>query len=470
MTTLSDGIAAELDDALAGRVHSPGSPGYRESLSRIFFPDASRREPPCVVHPRNTSDVATAMRIVSAGGGRITVRGGGLSSNCVDESAVLLDLSVHLTGVDAGDGIVRVQGGATVGSVLDALAGSGRVIPVGIVGLAGFGLVARGGVGYLTRSVGLTLDHLVEVELVRPDGEVIRLDEDSTGIEADLWWAVRGCAPSFGVLTSAVLRTVSQGPVHVDRAVVELDALAEYFAIAPTLPRHSTMGAVLGFGDDHEPAFLVYTACRSSREADLAEAREATDAVVAGSDRAPRFRSQNAGRYLSELPEFALPGPGGTDPPPIRAPGPDASSNGDHFFGKSVFVGPTLGSGVADGLRRAITAAPTRACRIDFQHTGGALADVDDSSTSFWGRRGEWNVPLNAIWSDDAVTEQCEAWARDTLDVLAADTIGVYSVELRPGFAETDREIEAAFGGNLARLRDLRGRIDPGRVLGVHPL
>ncbi|PKZ66687.1 FAD-binding protein [Gordonia terrae] len=471
MTTLSDGIAAELDAALAGRVHRPGSAGYRESLSRIFFPDASRRTPPCVVHPRDTSDVATAMRIVSAGGGRVTARGGGLSSTCVDDSAVLMDLSVHLTRIDAHDDRVRVQGGATVGAALEALTGSGRVIPVGIVGLAGFGLVTRGGVGYLTRSAGLTVDHLVEVELVRPDGEVVRLDADSTGTEADLWWAVRGCAPSFGVVTAAVLRTVAQGPVHIDRAVVELDALADYFAIAPTLPRHTTMGAVLGYGaDDDEPALLVYTACRGSRATDLAEAREATDAVVAGSARPPRFRSQTTGRYLSGLPEFAHPGPGGTDPPPIRAPGPDTSSERGHFFGKSVFVGPTLGDDVADGLRNAITAAPTRACRIDFQHTGGALADVDDASTAFWGRGAEWNVPLNAIWSDDAATDRCEAWARAALDVLAADTIGVYSVELRPGFAETERETEAAFGGNLARLRRLRDHIDPGRALGVLPL
>ncbi|WP_244970710.1 hypothetical protein [Gordonia jinghuaiqii] len=177
MTTLHDAVAAELEVALPGRLHRSGSSGYRDTLSRIFFPDAARRSPPCVVHPR--------------------------------------------------DGRVEVQGGATVGAVLGALADpdlpdsalsdSGRVIAVGIVGLAGFGLATRGGVGYLTRSVGLTLDHLVEIELVLPDGEVVRLDEDSTGTGAELWWAVRGCAPSFGVVTSAVLRTVAHGPVLVDR-------------------------------------------------------------------------------------------------------------------------------------------------------------------------------------------------------------------------------------------------------------
>ncbi|MDS1116407.1 hypothetical protein RD149_21925 [Gordonia westfalica] len=264
MTTPDHGIAAALEAALPHRVHRPDSAGYRDSLARIFFPDASRRRPPCVVAPRDSADVSAALRLASAHGGTVTVRGGGLRSPCVDDGA-------------------------------------------------------------------------------------------------DLWWAVRGGAPSFGVVTEAVMRTHEQGPVHVDRAVVELDALPHYFAIAPTLPRHTTMGAVLGYAEGAaEPAVLVYTACRSGRRADLAEAREATDAV-------------------------------------------------------------------ADGLADAIRSAPTRACRIDFQHTGGALADVDEGATAFWGRSAEWNVPLNAIWSDDpdsglhADSDSCLAWARNTLGVLAGN-------------------------------------------------
>ena len=217
MTTPDHGIAAALEAALPHRVHRPDSAGYGDSLARIFFPDASRRRPPCVVAPRDSADVSAALRIVSAHGGTVTVRAGGLSSPCVDDGAVLLDLSSHLSHARPRGTLVETQGGATVGSILDSLADSGRVIPVGIVGLAGFGLVTRGGVGYLTRSVGLTLDHLVEVELILPDGEIVRLSEDSTGDDADLWWAVRGCAPSFGVVTEAVMRTHEQGPVHVQK-------------------------------------------------------------------------------------------------------------------------------------------------------------------------------------------------------------------------------------------------------------
>ena len=455
---------------LGDQVQLPGSAGYAAALDRVFFPDAARRRPPCVIQPRTTADVAKVMTVARQAGGRVTVRGGGLSSTCVADDAVLVDLSVHHGGAAVDGDLVVLDGGATVGAALAALAPTGRVIPVGIVGLAGFGLVTRGGVGYLTRSVGLALDHIIEVEMVLPSGDIVHLSEHSAGEEADLWWAVRGAAPCFGVVTSAVLRTHPQGPVFVDRLVVGLDALPAYFAVAPELPRDTTMGAVLGNpgGSAGDPVLFVYTACRSQDEAAVAAARSATSAVAAASSSAPRFRSEVHGRYLSGLPEFAIPGVDGAEPEPIRVPEPGAERG--WFYGKSVFTGPTLGPAVADALADAIRCAPTPSCRIDFQHTGGALADTADTATSFWGRGGEWNIPLNAIWSAADDGEACHAWARQTLGVLAADTIGVYSVEVRPGFAETAREVEMAYGANLSRLRTLRRRHDPAGVLVGTPL
>ena len=470
MTLIDAECVARLQSALTDRVHLPDTDGYRSSLGRIFFPDASRRHPACVVTPLSVDDVATTMAIAAESGSPVTVRGGGLSSNCVADDAVLLDLSAHLNFARAQGDRVIMGGGARVGSMLDALAPSGRVVPVGIVGHAGIGLATRGGVGYLTRSVGLTLDHLVEVELVLPSGDVVKLSDASTGAEADLWWAVRGSAPAFGVVTAAMLRTHELGPMWVDRMVLNLDALATYFRIAPEQPRDTTIGAVLGFSElsPGEPVFFVFTACRSQDDTAIARARSAASAIAAGSKSAPLYRSEMSGRYLAELPEFAIPGRRGAEPPPIPLPEPGEQRGS--FFGKSVFVGPTLDSAVADALDAQIRSAPTPACRIDFQHTGGAIADVADGDTAFWGRSSEWNIPLNAIWSDGDDGDACTGWARDTLAALASHTIGTYSVEVRPGFPETEAEIAAAYGGNLERLRLLRAHTDPENVLGNYPL
>ncbi|MFJ4781342.1 FAD-binding oxidoreductase [Streptomyces sp. NPDC088762] len=416
--------------------------------------------------PRTVDDVAAVMRVATAAGVQVTVRGGGLSSNCVAEGAVMLDLSENLNAARRDADHVVVGGGATMATMLEVLSPARRAVPVGVVGHAGLGMATRGGIGHLTRSLGLTLDHLVGVELVLPSGDVVHLSDRSSGEEADLWWAVRGSAPALGVVTSAVFRTHETGPVWVDRAVVGLDALASYFRVAPELARDTTMSAVLGHTplSPDEPVLFLYTACASGDDSAIGRARSAVSAVVAGAGSSPLHRSETSGRYPAELPEFAIPGADGAEPEPIRMPRPGDGPRGS-FFGKAVFTGPTLDAAVAGAIADRIRTAPTRACRIDFQHTGGALADVDDNATAFWGRTAEWSVPVNAIWGDGDDEEACRTWARDTLRALAPHTVGVYNVELRPGFPEYEAEVRAAYGGGLARLQALRHRYDPTGVL-----
>lgn len=459
-------IVGRLRTALGSGVCAPGTDGYENSLARIFFPEAARRRPACVVAPRSAEDVAAVLRVAAEAGARVTVRGGGLSSNCVADGAVMLDLSVHLNEARADGERVTVGGGATVATMLGAVAPAGRTVPIGVIGHAGLGMATRGGIGCLTRSLGLTVDHLVAAELVLPGGDRVRISERSTGEEADLWWAVRGAAPLVGVVTSATFRTRETGPVWVDRAVVGLDGLAAYFRVAPELPRHTTMSAVLGHTplSPGEPALFLYTACASGDDEAIGRARSATSAVVAGSGSSPLYRSETSGRYPAGLPEFAIPSAGGAEPEPVRLPEPGDERRGS-LFGKAVFTGPTLDAAVADALAERMRSAPTRACQIDFQHTGGALADVDDTATAFWGRTAQWSIPLNAIWKEDADADACRAWARDTVRALAAHTVGVYSVDLRPDLPEYEAEARAAYGGNLARLRALQHRYDPTGVL-----
>ena len=464
MTEASTVGIGRLQAALGERTWLPGSAAYAAALGRVFFPDAARRRPACVVAPASAQDVSSVLQVARATGCSVTVRGGGLSSNCVADDAIMMDLSVHLDTARLAADTVVVGGGATMGTMLDALAPAGRTVPVGITTLAGLGLATRGGVGFLTRSLGLTVDQLAAAEIVLASGEVRQLSDDSSGSDAELWWAVRGCAPSFGVVTSVTLRTTSARSLFVDRLVVAPDALAAYFDIAPGLPRHTSMSAVLGTVPDApgRRGLLVYTVCASDSTAAIDAARRATTAVAASSASPPTFRREQAGTFPHGLPDMALPFGDGREPEPIRPPAP--GPRGGFFFGKSVFLGATPGADLAAALAEQLRRAPTPACRIDLQHTGGALGDVSDTETAFWGRRGEWNAPVNAIAADEGQRDECVAWARDTVAAYAPHAIGVYGVELRPGFPETGREVEAAYGGNLPRLRDLARHYDPAGV------
>ena len=398
----------------------------------------------------------------------MSVRGGGLSANCVADDAALLDLSVHLGKAERDGARIRAGGGATVATILESLAPVGRVVPVGVAGPAGFGLVTGGGIGYLTRSAGLTLDHLAEVEIVLPSGETAHLSENSQGRDAELWWAVRGCAAPFGVVTSARLHSAEQGPVHVDRLVTGLDALAMYFSEAPGLPRQISMSAVLGYRPTStgSPVLFVYTACASDRAEDIERAGAAASAVAAASSRPALYRKQTRGRYLCGLPQFAIPDNNGDEPAPLSIP----PRRIGQFDSRSVFLTSPIGAGVAADLAELIAAAPTSSCRIDLQHTGGALADVADEATAFKGRTAEWNMALNAVWDDPDDAESSRGWIHDTLAALGDQTIGVYGVDIRPGRPDTDTDVNAAFGTGLPRLRLLRDQVDPAGILAGHPL
>lgn len=451
----------QLQEALGDRVSLPGSAGYAAALGRVFFPDAARRHPACVVAPASAAEVPVILRIARAAGCPVTVRGGGLSATCVADGAIMLDLSAHLDRATLDGDLVVVGGGVTVGTMLDAAAAGGRTVPAGIVRLAGLGLATRGGVGFLTRSLGLTVDHLAWAELVLPAGNVVRLPEEDNGPHAGLWWAVRGCAPHFGVVTRAAFRTRPAEPRFVDRMMLAPDALAAYFDVATCLPRHTSMSAVLGAvpGDPGQPGLLVYTVCARAEPAAVDAARRAATAVARASGAPPIVRKEETRQWARGFPEMALPFPDGSEPQPVTAPGPGERTG--FFFGKSVFLDATPGPALAAALTAQLHAAPTPACRIDLQHTGGALADTGETAAAFWGRGAEWNAPVNAIAADEGRRDECEAWARDTVAAFQPHTIGTYSVELRPGLPETAREVEAAYGGNLPRLRQLAGRFDP---------
>lgn len=461
-------ISEPLAAALGHQVAVPGDAAYGESLQRVFFADAAMRHPSCVVRPETSADVSAAMRIASKQGTQVTVRGGGLSSLCTADQAVMLDLSASLnTGVVAGDR-VRVGGGATIGTLLNVLAPRSRIVPVGITPMAGLGLATRGGVGYLTRSLGLTLDFLEEVELVVPSGDILRVSDASTGDEADLWWAVRGCAPHFGVVTSATFRSHALGPVSVHRAVFPLDALSAYFDLAPTLPNDTSMSAVVApcLASGTEPVLFTYTVSpggAAGAERAAASVREL--ATAAGTP--PLIELAGTYRFLDAMPAMSIPGLDGTEPTGPQPPVPGASRT--FLYSKSRYLPSTLDAAAADIVAERARLAPTPLCRIDLQHTGGALGAVANEATAFWGRDAEWNMPLNAVWTDSqGDRESCMSWARETVDALAAYTSGVYSVELRPGYPETRAEVDAAFGGNLPKLRQLKHAWDPGNVMGSY--
>jgi FAD/FMN-containing dehydrogenase len=189
---------------LAGRLRGelllPDDPGYDDA--RRGYNSLHDRRPAVVVRPAVADDVARALEFARSADLEVAVRSGGhsLAGYGATEGGVLVDLSaMHAVQIDPGARAARVEAGTTTGQLTTAAAAHGLVVPFGDSPTVGVGgITLGGGVGWLSRKLGLTIDSVEGVEIVTADGRRVTADE---GTRADLFWAVRGGGGNFGVVT-----------------------------------------------------------------------------------------------------------------------------------------------------------------------------------------------------------------------------------------------------------------------------
>ena len=218
----------------------PGDDGFAEA-TRLWNGEIATT-PAYVVRATGVGGVVDAIAVAPAAGRRVAVRGGGhnIAGSALAPSGLTIDMSgLREVIVDADARTATVQPGCLLGDVDRAAQRAGLALPLGFfseVGVAG--LTLGGGLGYLTRRFGWTVDNLLEVEIVTADGQVRRASRDE---HADLFWAVRGAGARLGVVTEFTYRLHEVGPqvyggliaFPFDRAAEIYDAYRAFSAAAP---------------------------------------------------------------------------------------------------------------------------------------------------------------------------------------------------------------------------------------------
>src|SRR5438034_6172624 len=200
----------DLRGQIRGEVISGGDPGYAEA--RRIWNGMIEREPALVVRCRGAADVIAAVRFAREAGLPVSVRSGGHN---VAGTALCDGVVVDLTGmrnvfVDPDRKTVRAAGGGLLGDVDHETQAFGLATPFGVVSKTGIaGLTLNGGLGFLTRRLGLSCDNLVGADVVTAEGKLVHTDLERN---PDLLWALRGGGGSFGVATSLEYRLHDVGP------------------------------------------------------------------------------------------------------------------------------------------------------------------------------------------------------------------------------------------------------------------
>ncbi len=209
--TASRGIE-ELRGAMDGPVVVPGDPDF-DDRRRVWNAGIDRR-PSLIARCASAADVVEALGLARQQQLEVSVRGGAHNSagTAVCDDGVMIDLSqLNEVTVDPGTRRARVGGGALLGDLDAATQAHGLAVPAGLVSHTGVGgLTLGGGMGWLTRQFGLTIDNLAAAEVVTADGRVLRAADDQN---PDLFWAIRGGGGNFGVVTSFEFRLHEVDPM-----------------------------------------------------------------------------------------------------------------------------------------------------------------------------------------------------------------------------------------------------------------
>ena len=199
-TTVTPSTATDLGARLTGRVLIAGDEGY--DAARIVMLGGTDPRPAVIARPVDDADVSAVVSYARDNGLALAVRSGGHSGagySTVDDGIVLDLRDLNRIDIDVDDRTAWVEAGVTAGEFTVAAAEHGLAVGFGDTGSVGLGgLVTGGGVGYLVRKHGLTVDNLLAADVVTADGQLRRVDADN---EPELFWAIRGGGGNVGVVT-----------------------------------------------------------------------------------------------------------------------------------------------------------------------------------------------------------------------------------------------------------------------------
>ncbi|MGH2352909.1 MAG: FAD-binding oxidoreductase [Chloroflexota bacterium] len=209
--------------ALDGRVIAPDDAEYDEARA-VFYGGFDRR-PAAIVRAANATDVARVVALARETGLELAVRSGGhsLAGHGVSDGGIVLDLSdLRALQIDAARRTAWAETGLSAGAYTVAAGAHGLATGFGDAGSVGIGgITLGGGVGFLVRKHGLTVDDLLAAEVVTADGQLRRADAET---HPDLFWALRGGGGNFGVATRFQFR------LH------EVDAIVGGLLLLPATP------------------------------------------------------------------------------------------------------------------------------------------------------------------------------------------------------------------------------------------
>ena len=450
----TDAAITSFTSRLRGELIQPGDAQYDDA--RKVYNAMIDKRPRLIVRAADVADVVTAVNFARDEQLLVAVQGGGHNGaglGTCDDGLVIALGNMKGVRVDAESRTVRVDGGCTWADVDRATHQVGCAVPTGIISTTGVGgLTLGGGLGHLTRGCGLTIDNLLEAEMVLADGRVVTA---SATENPDLFWAIRGGGGNFGVVTSFLFRmhqisTVYAGPMLYEiadaaaamrmyrAAIAEApDQLTGFFAFltvppVPPFPEHFHLKRMCG-------VVWCYSGALDMAEAVMAPIRAAMPAALdfVGPIPHPALQSFFDGLY----------------PPGLQ------------WYWKADFFTELSDDAIAVHVKHGPT-NPNMFSSMHLYPIDGVAGRVANADTAWANRDAKFAEVIIGVDPDPANKDAVTKWARDYWVAVHPFSTGAAYVNFM--MEEGDERIAATYGANHARLAAVKRSYDPANLFRVN--
>ena len=461
MTTTSASIGTapydELAGALRGELIVPGDPGYDEA--RAVYNGMIDKHPAAIARCRDVADVIAGVRFAREHDVEIAVRGGGHNAAGlgVADGALVIDLSLlRSTTVSPMDHTVRVDAGCTWGDVDHATVAFGMATPSGFLASTGVaGLTLGGGIGYLSRRFGLTVDNLLAADVVLADGTFVTASESS---HSDLFWALRGGGGNFGIVTSFTFRchdigehgTIIGGPVLYD--IADTPAVMRWYReLLPSLPEELS-GWIGLLTIPPAPPFpgelwgrkacgivWCYTGSHDRAAEVLEPVKSFGSPLLAGLQEMPFSVLQSAFDALYPA--------------------------GLQWYWRADFFNEISDAAIDVHVKYG-QKLPTGHSTMHMYPIDGAASRVPADATAFAYRDGGWAGVIVGVDPDPANAAAISEWAKDYWQELHPTSAGGAYINFMMN--EGQDRVKASYRGNYDRLTQVKQRYDPDNIFHIN--
>jgi FAD binding domain-containing protein/berberine-like enzyme len=453
---MTDQIGSTLKQRLRGQVIRQSDGDYEEV--RKLYNGMIDKRPRLIARCADVADVIAAVNFGREEGLLIAIRGGGHNGpglgSC--DGGLMIDLSMQKgVRVDPGSKTVRADAGCTSGDVDHATHPFGLAVPFGIVSTTGVaGLTLGGGIGYLTRKYGLTIDNLLEADVVLADGSFVTASKSQ---HPDLFWALRGGGGNFGVVTSFLFQahpvsTIYGGPVFWEATQAKA-VMRAYREFLPTAPEE--LGAFVGLKavPSTDPFPKEYWGRRAC-------------AVVCSYNGPAAEGEKLMGRLLQSLPPPMFNWLGAMPFPAVQSLFDPLFPKGLQWYWKGDFVKSLPDEAIDTHIAQAAK-APSQLSLMHLYPINGAVHRVAKDATAWNMREATWSMVIAGIDPDPKGADALKKWGREYWKAI-------HPFNLAAGYVnfmmedEGDGRVQATYGENYKRLASTKAKYDPKNLFRVN--